>query len=256
LEIRCLRGFRPLGTARTGAVFAETLNRSVTQYCQVGIVGTPQQRRERDAEHDLGSGGPLLLPDQPGPFPHVLLAAGKEGTVYVLDRDTSLGGFTSAPVGWSLCDANNNPTPCTNSAVVKKTYWMVLGQNPTCTLDRDALFGGPAYFAPDAQTNVNTYPRIYYCGQDDFVKAFYFDNTIGELFGPFQQSSATIPDGAIPVISSNGGQNGILWVASRGGTNQSRKLFAYDINPPVSIAADKHLCLKHLGNVDCFRACL
>lgn len=185
---------------------------------------------------DLGSGGPLLLPDQPGPFPHVLLAAGKEGTIYVLDRDTSLGGFTAAPVGWQPCDANMNPTPCANSNVVKQALWMVLGKAATCDIGRDALFGGPAYFAPDPQSNVNTYPRIYYCGENDNVKAFYFDNTIGQLFGPFQQSGDTIPAGAIPVVSSNGGKDAILWVASRGGPNQSRQLFAYDINPPLSIA--------------------
>jgi hypothetical protein len=29
----------------------------------------------------------LLLPDQPGPHPHLALAVGKEGTIYLLDRD-------------------------------------------------------------------------------------------------------------------------------------------------------------------------
>ena len=41
---------------------------------------------------DLGSGGVILLPDQPGLFPHLLVAAGKEGTVYLLNRD-NLGQF-------------------------------------------------------------------------------------------------------------------------------------------------------------------
>jgi hypothetical protein len=70
LEIRCLRGFRLLGTARTGAVFAERLNRFETQYFLGGTVGTPKQlvdsylgpkaydewqkmdQQERDAEHE------------------------------------------------------------------------------------------------------------------------------------------------------------------------------------------------------------
>ena len=38
-------------------------------------------------DDDLGSGGVLLLPDQPGPFPHILVAAGKEGRIYVVNRD-------------------------------------------------------------------------------------------------------------------------------------------------------------------------
>src|SRR5579862_73395 len=36
---------------------------------------------------DLGSGGALLLPDQPGSFPHILVEAGKEGKIYVVNRD-------------------------------------------------------------------------------------------------------------------------------------------------------------------------
>ena len=38
-------------------------------------------------DFDLGSGGVLLLPDQPGSFPHILVEAGKEGRVYVVNRD-------------------------------------------------------------------------------------------------------------------------------------------------------------------------
>jgi hypothetical protein len=47
-----------------------------------------------DKDFDLGSGGVLLLPDQPGFVPHLLIAAGKEGTVYLLNRD-NLGQFSS-----------------------------------------------------------------------------------------------------------------------------------------------------------------
>jgi len=39
------------------------------------------------ADNDLGSGGPVLLPDQQGPHPHVLIVGGKGGTIYVIDRD-------------------------------------------------------------------------------------------------------------------------------------------------------------------------
>ena len=40
-----------------------------------------------NGDTDLGSGGALLLPDQPGTFPHILVQAGKEGTIYVVNRD-------------------------------------------------------------------------------------------------------------------------------------------------------------------------
>jgi hypothetical protein len=38
-------------------------------------------------DHDLGSGGPMLLPDQSGPHPHLAVVAGKGGTLYLVDRD-------------------------------------------------------------------------------------------------------------------------------------------------------------------------
>jgi hypothetical protein len=43
------------------------------------------------ADADLGSGGVLLLPDQPGAYTHLAVAAGKQGPMYFLNRD-SLGG--------------------------------------------------------------------------------------------------------------------------------------------------------------------
>ena len=43
-------------------------------------------------DEDFGSGGAVLLPDQAGPTPHELLAAGKEGKIYVIDRD-DMGHF-------------------------------------------------------------------------------------------------------------------------------------------------------------------
>ena len=37
---------------------------------------------------DLGSGGVLLLPDSKrGPIPHEMISAGKNGTIYLVDRD-------------------------------------------------------------------------------------------------------------------------------------------------------------------------
>ena len=36
---------------------------------------------------DLGAGGVLLLPDQSGAHPHEMVSAGKNGTIYLVDRD-------------------------------------------------------------------------------------------------------------------------------------------------------------------------
>jgi hypothetical protein len=40
-----------------------------------------------DTDADLGSSGPLVLPDQPGAHPHLLLQPSKGSIIYVIDRD-------------------------------------------------------------------------------------------------------------------------------------------------------------------------
>lgn len=40
-----------------------------------------------EANLDLGASQPLLLPDQPGATPHLVAFGGKQGTVYLVDRD-------------------------------------------------------------------------------------------------------------------------------------------------------------------------
>ena len=36
---------------------------------------------------DLGAGGVTLLPDQPGPYPHLLVPVGKTSRAYLINRD-------------------------------------------------------------------------------------------------------------------------------------------------------------------------
>jgi len=45
-----------------------------------------------DADSDVGSSGPTLLPDQSGPHHHLLLQPTKDSTIYVIDRD-NMGKF-------------------------------------------------------------------------------------------------------------------------------------------------------------------
>jgi hypothetical protein len=44
---------------------------------------------------DLGSGGPVLLPDQHGAHPHLAIVGGKDGNLFVVDRD-HMGQYHSA----------------------------------------------------------------------------------------------------------------------------------------------------------------
>ena len=42
---------------------------------------------------DVGSGGLMILPDQPGFIPHLAIAGGKDGRAFLLNRD-NMGGYT------------------------------------------------------------------------------------------------------------------------------------------------------------------
>jgi len=44
-----------------------------------------QMLSEKDL--DLGAGGPVLLPDQPGAHPHLAVTGGKDGNLFLIDRD-------------------------------------------------------------------------------------------------------------------------------------------------------------------------
>ncbi len=152
-----------------------------------------------NTDADLGSGGVILLPDQPsGPINHLLVGAGKEGTVYLVNRD-DMGHYHS----------NNN-----NQIV--QSFTSIGGSWST-----------PAFW----QNN------LYYAGAGDSLKLFAFNPTTG-LFStsPSSQSvhSYQFP-GATPSISSQGATNGIVWAmdVSRYGVPSSQGLgpavlYAYD----------------------------
>jgi len=148
------------------------------------------------ADLDLGSGGILMLPDQPGDDPHILVQAGKEGRIIVLNRD-SLGGF--APGGTS------------NTNALQDIPGQVQG-----------LWSTPAYW------NGN----VYIWAAKDVAKAFAFDD--GALgTEPFTQASVTSGfPGASFSISSNGTEDGIAWAvrSDQVKTNGPNVLYAWDAN--------------------------
>jgi len=68
---------------------------------------TPYGPQNLDSgDTDFGSGGVLLLPDQSGQTPHLALAAGKDGNMYLLNRD-NLGGLSTTPASSNLGLAKN-----------------------------------------------------------------------------------------------------------------------------------------------------
>jgi hypothetical protein len=128
---------------------------------------------------DLSAGGEMLLPDQPGPYPHVMLAGGKGSAVYELNRDF-LGGFSAT--------ANQNLL----------TLPTVLGADQEGAGNR----GGPAYWQE----------QVYYVGSQGYPMQFSLQNGLISTL-PIAQSSKEFgyPGGA-PVVSANGNMNGIVWV--------------------------------------------
>jgi len=151
-----------LGFDLTNGVF--TIQDSFTPSNQANLSSTDQ---------DLGSGGPVLLPDQTGAHPHELVQVGKSGKIYVVDRD-SMGGYST-----------------TSENIVQEISGQLQG----------GIWGMPAYW------NGN----IYFWGRNDNLRAFSV--TAGKLsaqgtsVGPEENTFST----PTPAVSSNGATNGIVW---------------------------------------------
>lgn len=132
---------------------------------------------------DLGSGGVVLLPDQATGLPHLLIQAGKQGLVYVINRD-NMGQFT---VG---TDNIVQEFQADNGSWTTPAFW----QN---TL----------YLAGSGDH-----------GNCDSLHAYSFDS-LSSSFTTTSGSDSThcfgFP-GASPVVSSSGGSNGIVWAIDSG----------------------------------------
>ena len=124
---------------------------------------------------DLSSTGALVLPDQPGAYPHELIASGKQGVVYVLNRD-SLGLF--AP----------------NDSQVLQEITLVPARTNDVLFASPAYWNNTVYFAPDASP----------------LMAFPLSG--GLLGTPLKVGTYT--GSHSPSVSANGNTNGILWVIS------------------------------------------
>jgi hypothetical protein len=142
-----------------------------------GVLGledyfTPSDQ-ENMAAHDLdlGSGGVMLLPPQPGPNPNLLVQAGKTGTIYLVNRDAPMGEYNET--------GNANVQFLTNAL-------------------------GHVYSTPTYWNNV-----VYFTALNDVVKGFTLNN--GLLSNIPSMISNRVYSGGIPLISANGSTNGILW---------------------------------------------
>jgi hypothetical protein len=138
---------------------------------------------------DFGSGGATVLVDQPsGPVQRLAIGGGKDGTVFLLNRD-SLGGNTSNDAGAVQSFSVGNK-----------------------------IFATPAFWQ-------NT---LYLAPITDHLKSYTFNPSAGQFStAPASQSPGTFGfPGSTPSISSQGTSNGIVWATEKG-TGPS-VLHAYD----------------------------
>lgn len=143
---------------------------------------------------DVGSGGLLLLPDQSGAHPHLLVAAGKEGRIYLVDRD-NMGKFQSGD----------------DSQIVQSIPNAVGGS-------------GERNFYPPVFWNGN----VYFSGANDVIKAFSLQNGLLST-SPVMQSSTTFSfPGSGMIVSSNGSSGAILWSLEWHASSHAGTLHAYD----------------------------
>jgi len=154
---------------------------------------TPFNEKSLDSrDDDLGSGGPLLLPPQPGAPSGLVLVGGKDGSLYVLDRG-HLGKFQES----------------SNSHAVQVIRF------------RDGIYSAPAYWNG----------HVYILAGGDYLSAFALDHgKLSAQPGAMSVQRFGNP-GATPAISANGTSNGIVWLIETktwNGADRPAVLHAYD----------------------------
>ncbi len=155
---------------------------------------TPYNQSTLDSQDlDLGSSGLALLPDSVGSIshPHLLVCAGKEGRIYLLDRD-NLGHFNAG----------------SDSQIVQSLPG-AMGRS----------FNTPAYFNN----------RVYFLGDGDVLKAFSISGAFLSTPPVTAPSGFGFP-GATVSVSANGLSNGIVWALdnSAWGSGGPAVLHAYN----------------------------
>ena len=131
-----------------------------------------------DNDRDLAD-GVLILPDQPGTYPHELIAIGKEGTIYLLNRD-NMG---------QLC-----ATCTTGDTQIVQEIPQGAGKGS----------GAPVYWN-------NT---VFFTGNSIPLYAYSLLN--GTLVVPPAQSPQSLGGGGHAILTANGSSNGVLWFTSAG----------------------------------------
>jgi hypothetical protein len=150
-----------------------------------------------DRDLDLGSGGPLLLPPQPGPHPRELVAAGKEGTLYLIDTDR-MGHVSHPGVG---------PDDCIQ-AIPADTLFAKAGGSPS-------IINSAAYWNGD----------LYYTGRERPLLQIPVKNGLLSTDPDHRGTTEFDYPYPTPQISADGARDGIAWIQDFG---MPGILYAYD----------------------------
>jgi hypothetical protein len=147
---------------------------------------TPYDQSTLDGDDsDVGSGGVLLLPDQPGGVTHELVEAGKEGTIYLINRDQ----MTAGNLHYCQTTCGTYPTG-KDTQITEEVQGQISG-----------LWSTPAYFN-DA---------VYFCGAGDNLKEFPLSNGLLATSPSETSGHGFNFPGCTPVVSADGNTNGIIW---------------------------------------------
>lgn len=130
-------------------------------------------------DKDLGSGGPTILPDSAGSaaHPHLLIGGGKEGKLYLVDRD-NMGKFSA-------------------SDKIVQTFGTALNG----ILSVPAYFNGRLYATPGYGGTTSSWPLT--------------GGAIATGSGQASADLISFP-GCSPYITANGTANGVVWIIDRG----------------------------------------
>ncbi len=110
------------------------------------------QQQLSNADEDLGSGGGMLLPTQPGAHPNEFIGAGKQGQIYVVNLD-NMGKFSSTTDNVIQEVKIGNGVFSSPAYFNSAVYYHAVGD----VLKKFALTNGLLSAAPAAQTSI-AYP--------------------------------------------------------------------------------------------------
>jgi hypothetical protein len=150
------------------------------------------------SDSDFGSGGVMVLPDQPGSTPHLAVAAGKDGNMFFMNED-HLGGYS----------------PTKNN---------VLGTYPV-----GRCWCGESYFVDPADGAA----RVVSSGGNRVKVWKLLTSPSPKLMGAAQSPviSTGQNGGFFTSVSSNGNANPIIWALSRPVSHNPANIILYAFNP-------------------------